>query len=236
MKTLLFCAALLLTASTASASFIVGPGQTPVTNGDQAFNLLAVDLNDPTNLGPGNYIATQFNYQFTDFQGYQTTGTITPVLLIGSGTNYTPIAVGDPVAYNGATAFLSTPFGGNDSFTLASGATVYAGLYWNATDNGGPELRMPVGYENGVGNTFVVFGGGDGPGANPPVVGVPVSGSAGGFGEGVFQRTYDFSIEADPVAAAPEPSSLLLGLTGFCGLVGWRLLRRKQAVTAAENA
>jgi hypothetical protein len=235
MKILLFCATLLLTASTASASFIVGPGQTPVTNGDEAFNLLAVDLNDPATLATGNYVATQFNYQFTDFQGFQTTGAITPVLLIGGGVNYTPVAVGDPVAYNGATGFLSVPFGGSDSFTLASGATVYAGLYWNATDNGGPELRMPVGYDNS-GNTFVVFGGGDGPGANPPIVGVPVSGSADGFGEGVFQRTYDFSIEADPVAAAPEPSSLLLGLTGFCGLVGWGWLRRGRAATTAAHS
>jgi hypothetical protein len=220
MKTLLYCAAILLTTSTASASFIVGPGQTPVTNGEEAFNLLAVDLNAPATLGPGNFVATQFNYQFTDFLGFQTTGAVTPVLLIGGGVNYTSVAVGDPIAYNGATGFISTPFGGNDSFTLASGVTVYAGLYWNATDNGGAELRMPVGYENNVGSTFVVYGGGSGPRANPPAVGVQVSGSADGFGEGVFQRTYDVSIEADPVAPAPEPSSLLLSFIAFSGLIG----------------
>jgi hypothetical protein len=124
---------LLLWTSQAEAGFIIGPGQVPVGAGDEAFNLIAVDLNNPAALGAGSYVASQFNYQFTDFSGFQTTGTITPVLLTGGGTVFTPVAVGDTITFNGATGFLSVPFGGADRFSLAAGTTVYAGVYWAAT-------------------------------------------------------------------------------------------------------
>jgi hypothetical protein len=83
---------------------------------------------------------------------------------------------------------------------------------------------MPVGYA-GFGSTFVVYGGGFGPGANPPVVGTPISGSAQGSAEGFFTRTYDFSIDVVPT---PKPSTLLLVLAG-CGVicVGVRSRRRR---------
>src|SRR5262249_20993933 len=58
----------------------------------------------------------------------------------------------------------------------------------------------------GGGSTFVVYGGGFGPGANPPAVGTPISGSAEGF----FSRTYDFSIR---VAAAPEKAASVTTVT-----------------------
>src|SRR5262249_50727014 len=145
MRKLLCWMALLLAPAAARADFVVvGPGQVPVGAGDEAFNLIAVDLNAPSTLGPGAYQASQFNYQFTDFAGFQTPGSITPVLLTGGGTTFTPVAVGDAVTFSGATGFLSTTFGGSDTFTLGASTTVYAGLYWQASYNGGPELRMPV--------------------------------------------------------------------------------------------
>src|SRR5579884_1785340 len=161
------------------AGLIIGPGQVPVAAGDEAYNLLAVDLNSPVALGPGAYLASRFDYQFTDFAGFDTTGTIVPVLLTGGGTSFTPVAVGAPITYAGPTGFISAPFGGADAFTLAGPTTLYAGLFWDATPPFSREPRMPVGYENS-GNTFVVYGGDTGPGASPPVVGTPVSGSAEG--------------------------------------------------------
>src|SRR5262249_47815531 len=134
---------------------------------------------------------------------------------------FTPVAVGGTIPFAGPTGFLSAPFGGTDTFTLAASATVYGGLYWEATPPFSLEPRMPVGFDNNVGSVFVVYGGGVGSGANPPVIGTPVSGSAEGF----FSRMYDFSIQVDPAAAVPEPSSLLLALAG-AGLLGWRRLRR----------
>jgi hypothetical protein len=175
-----------------------------------------VDLNAPVTLAAGTYVASGFNFQFTDFSGYQTKGTITPILLTGSGTTFTPVAIGDSITYAGATGFLSVTFGGIDTFTLGAGATMYGGLYWEATYDGGPELRMPVGYQNNTGNVFVVYGGGFGPGANTPEVGTAISGSA----EGNFNRIYDFSIEVNESGAvAPAPPSLVLALTGV-GLLG----------------
>lgn len=168
----------------------VGPGDVAVTNGDGAFDVIAVDLNKPVMLAPGTYVASQFSYQFTDFAGFQTSGSIAPVLLTGGGTTFASVAVGATIPYAAPTAFDAAPFGGFATFTLTTAATVYPGLYWEATYTGGPELRMPVGYQNGVGDVFVVYGGGFGPGANPPRIGTPISGSA----SGPFQRTYDFSI------------------------------------------
>src|SRR5262249_4207848 len=45
----------------ASAS-VLGPGNVSTTNGDQAFDLIAVDLNSPVSLAAGNYSASQFDY------------------------------------------------------------------------------------------------------------------------------------------------------------------------------
>jgi hypothetical protein len=217
----LACSLLLLSVAPASAGLIVGPGDITATAGDGAFDIIAVDLNSPITLGPGTYKATLFNYQFTDFAGFQTTGTIAPVLLTGSGTLFTPVAVGDTLTYGGATAFTSVAFGGSDSFTLASSTTVYGGLYWEATYSGGPELRMPVGYADG-GNSFVVYGGGFGPGANAPVVGTAISGSAEGF----FSRTYDFSIEIEDAAVVAEPASAIVALVGVV-VIAFRQTRRQ---------
>ncbi|GEM_PF-3277532 len=215
----------------AVAGFVVGPGNVAAAASDGAFDIIAVDLNNPLTFAPGSYIASIFNYQFDNF-GFVTTGTITPILLTGGGTNFTPIAVGSTITYNGPTAFVAAGFGGLNAFTLTTSTTVYGGLYWEATSPDGSELRMPVGYV-GPGSSFVVYGGGFGPGANPPVVGTKISGSAEGF----FSRNYDFSIESELVAAVPAPSSLLLALAGIGGLCGsgWFRRRRLDANTFASS-
>jgi hypothetical protein len=87
---------------------------------------------------------------------------------------------------------------------------------------------MPIGYENFVGNDFVVYGGGTGAGANPPQVGTQISGT----GQGFFSRIYDFSIQVDSV---PEPSTLLLAFAGGGLLGGWCWLRRGQPARSADK-
>jgi hypothetical protein len=214
---------LLLITSRASGGVIIGPGHQSVHASDEAYNLISVDLNNPVTLATGNYVASLFDYQFANF-GFDTTGSITPLLLTGSGTNFTPIAIGDTITYSNPTTFLSAPFGGSDTFALVSSTTVYAGLYWDAKPPFTTEPRMPLGYV-GPGNAFVVYGGGFGPGANPPVIGTPISGSAEGF----FSRIYDFDIQVEPApAAVPEPSSLFMALTAV-GLLSWSWLRRKRS-------
>src|SRR5207244_4209380 len=100
--------------------------------------------------------ASTFNYQFSDFPSYHTVGSITPVLLTGGGSNFTPVAVGDPIAFAGPTGFVSSPFGGADMFTLAGSTTLYGGLYWHVPPPlDGLDDRMPVGFENDAGSAFV---------------------------------------------------------------------------------
>lgn len=217
------CIAVLLAVSHVSAGVIIGPGDISVTTSDGAsFDLLAVDLNSPANLGAGSYVAALFNYQFSIMPpGSQPLGVITPVLLTGAGTSFTPVAVGDPVSYTGPTAFVSAPFGGTDTFALGIGTTLYGGLFWHATlPPGGPDTwntrRMPIGYAGGV-STFVRY-----QSANPPVVGNPISGGSAEF----FGRSYDFSIEVTPVSAVPVPPTLLLALTGGSLLHAWGIRRR----------
>jgi hypothetical protein len=216
---------LLLSASPASAGFIVGPGPVTVTNGDGlSYPLITVDLNAPATLGPGNYVVSQFNYRFSLYNGFETIGDITPIVLTGGGSHFTPVAVGSTITFNGPTAFISTPFGGSDKFTLKTTTTVYGGLYWNApTFTGGPEFRMPIGSNNNAGGMVFNRQGG----ANFPVVGTPISGGST-LPNGFTSRKYDFNIQIDSATAAPEPSTLLLVLTGGVSLLGWCGVRRKR--------
>jgi hypothetical protein len=129
MKRLLCCVALLLTAPPASAGFVIGPGNVPGDWHDSAYDLIVVDLNAPAALGAGSYVASQFNYEFNPnvvggTGSTELNGSVTPVLLTGGGTSFTPIAVGDTIAYSGPTGFISAAFGGADTFTLAAGTTV----------------------------------------------------------------------------------------------------------------
>jgi len=207
---------LLLINSTASAASIIGAGNigSSVLN-DLGPNLIAVDLTNPANLGAGTYSVSTFDYQFVAGQT-PIGGTVQPFLAVGSAPNFTVIALGSTVAFSGQTAFISTAFGGSNSFTLASTQSVFAAVYWNTTPGQVGTQRMPVGYIPS-GSTFLRFSS-----ANAPTLGNPIS---GGAGVGSFSRTYDFSITVNPASAVPEPSSfVLLGLAtvAVAGLMGWQ--------------
>lgn len=229
--TFVFALAVLLNAgiapSLASAGFTIGTGDVQGFTHDSAYDIIAVDLNNPATFGPGQFIASTFNYQFnTTVIGNPSagiSGSITPILLTGGGTNFTPIAIGNTINYTGPTAFLSVTFGGSSAFTLSAITTVYAGVYW--TDVGsGPDERMPIGFDNNIGNVFVVYGGGTGPGANTPAIGTQINGT----GQGFFNRKYDFSISVEEANPVPGPSSLLSAITGAVALFGLCWLRTKR--------
>src|SRR5262249_2481881 len=61
------------------------------------------------------HFGSQFNYQFSLYGVPETRGTITPLLLTFDGTDYTPVAFGDPITFTGPTGFISVPFGGSSS-------------------------------------------------------------------------------------------------------------------------
>jgi hypothetical protein len=224
MKKLLTLLALLLTDAHVSAGFVLGPGPVTVTNGDGLSSpLITVDLNAPVTLSAGDYVVSQFNYRFSLYDGFITIGDITPIVFTGNGVDdFTPIAIGDTITYSGPTAFISTPFGGSDTFTLGATTTIYAGLYWTAPAyTGGPEYRMPIGSNNNGGLIFNRQSGVD-----SPVIGSPISGGDP-LPAGFNSRRYDFSIGVDSaVTAVPEPPSFLLALP-CVGLLGWCLWRRK---------
>lgn len=178
---------LLLTAPQAlaqsTAATFIGPGNVAITAGDGSHDLIAVDLTNFAVLAPGNHYAFDFRYQFSTYKGFQTSGTVTPLLLAFDGTNLIPIAIGEPVRYTSPTEFISAPFGGSARFRLNDYSVVFAALYWTAAP--GPEVRMPVGYR-GDGLALVFY-----QDARRPVLGVPISGDS----VGVFDRTYNFAIE-----------------------------------------
>jgi len=214
-----------LAAAEARAGLTIGPGETAIDNQDHDFNLMVVDLNNPQVFAAGAYVAGPFNYQFSNILGTPA-GTITPLILISNGGNsYTPVAVGAPVTYGGPTAFISTPFGGSDTFSLSAPTTVYAGLYWS--DPGGSPFtdQMPVGFNDTIGSSLDLYSEPPGHGgANVPVVGTPISFGGTGGAEGIFTRTYDFSIGGTGV---PEPSSFVLATIGALGMIGWLRLKAR---------
>jgi hypothetical protein len=184
---------------------LIGPGPVIVDAQGTDYQQIDVDLAHSQTLAAGTYVAESFSYQFSLFDsgpglGFGTPrGSITPLLLTFDGSNYTPVAIGAPVTYAGPTAFISTSFGGSGTFTLAASTTIYAGLYWYDPPGStpGPD-RMPVGCTLTTGSTFILYSSPTGAGgANPPVVGTPISGF-GGAASGIFQRAYNFDIGVSP--------------------------------------
>lgn len=211
MSGILAAVAWLLSVGITHADTIIGPGNIATAGNDNAAPMIVVDLNASQSLAAGDWTANLFSYQFSAGEiAPNNSGTVTPLLLTSSGGNYTPIAIGDAVPFAGTVAFGDHPFGGAGSFTLASGTTVYAGIYWIRTAGFDGGDVMPIGMANS-GSSLVRY-----QGANAPVVGTPISGGTGA----ILGRTYDFSVT---VTAIPEPGSLtLLGLLG-----GALFLRRK---------
>ena len=186
-----------------------GPGNIESTNADGANDVLAVDLNKPVTLPAGTYRATTFYSQLSTFgSGTPSIGVITPTLLSRSGSTYLPVAVGSSINYATQTPYGGIPFAGSDTFTLTETTTIYPGLHWNAPHYTGIEYRMPIGFLNNTGSSFVFYGGGTGAGAAKPWVGLPVSSTA----SGLFSRTYDFSITIQGVPTPPAASLPTAGI------------------------
>jgi predicted outer membrane repeat protein len=190
---------------------VIGPGQVTIDGQGTDFPQIVVDLANSQALAAGTYAAGSFHYQFSTFDSGglfgtgMPSGTITPLLLTYANGNYTPVAVGAPVTYSADTGFTSTSFGGSDTFTLGASTTIYAGLYWSDPSGipGTDTDRMPVGFTDTTGSTFILYSSPPGVGgANRPVVGTPISESGGSAG--TFQRAYNFDIEVS--AAAPQVS------------------------------
>jgi len=214
-------AGVLAVAGVNARAAMIGPGPVTTNTQDTAFNLMAVDLSAPATLGPGNYNASLFEYMFTNALS-PTVGSITPVVLTGGGSSFTPVAVGSPITYTGPTSFISTSFGGSGAFTLGATTTVYGGVYWS--DPGGSSGdHMPLGFNSTSGSAFIRYSSNPGvdPGATAPTAGTPIS---GGLDSGTFTRAYDFSIQV-----VPEPSSLALLSLGALGLVRPAQRRRDRA-------
>lgn len=169
--------AMALMLTSASHAVVVGPGDAPITNNDSAGDLIAVDLNNPMSFGPGIYDATAFSRQFT-----AANGSVQPLVLIESGSDYEVIAAGAVETGGPAGAFTSVDFGGTNTFQLVANTTLYAGFYWDEAPSG----ASPIGFQDNVGSTYLRYNG-----APAPSVGaVTNTGSLG-----TFDRTYDFSID-----------------------------------------
>jgi hypothetical protein len=179
---------------------IVGPGDTLVTDRDGSFDMIVVDLLNTIILPAGSYNATDFNYD-NEFDAVipslgQVAGSITPLLMTGVEFTdpFVPVAIGATVPYSGPTAgFVSATFGGTNSFTLSSTTTVFAGFFWDATTL---PSQMPIAFENLFPappdkSSFIRYSAtGNGIGADPPSIGIAISGGAGD----PVDRIYDFSI------------------------------------------
>ena len=221
-----FC---LLHAGQSQAGVMVGPGDVNIAANDEAASLIVVDLTTSQALSAGNYSASTFNYQFSQFGGNVVGGTVAPFLATFDGSHYNVIAVGDSVSdpIGGAGTFTSATFGGSNTFTLGSTTTVFAGLY----ERNIAGFKQPIGFAAG-GSSYSLYnsgfaGTGD---VTFPVVG---SGISGGNATATFARSYDFSIGIiqSPV---PEPTSAAMFAVGAIALLARS--RRKVLNRSANRA
>ncbi len=197
----------------------IGPGDVSTVVNDHQGDIIAIDLT-PQLVSAGNHTVSTFNYESKTINP-GLAGTLQPMLATGSGTSFTVIALGDIITYSGDTGgFVSSAFGGSDTFTLASNTNVFAGVYWDEPGGG----RMPVGFASG-GSSWVRYNPSTGSpgGAHAPTVGNPISGGTGGG----FARTYDFSVT---IGAVPEPSSF--AFISVCA-IGFGFRRRKRRPSSA---
>jgi hypothetical protein len=226
MKKVLFCVALALAPSPASADpIVIGPGDVPTASAHAGSgNSINTQLVNPATLGPGTYTATLFDYRFLDAEGLTVIGSITPLVMTVVKPDFSdvrPVAIGDGVTFTGTTPFVSAAFGGSDTFTLATATTVYAGFYWQSPDfTGNLDFRDPIPYVHPGSGTNVV---GYFNGAAAPVIGTPITAPSRGLDDNLF--AFSIQIEPAPAPVVPEPSTLLLALAGGVGLLGWCWLR-----------
>ncbi|MEM7394974.1 MAG: hypothetical protein AAF492_21795, partial [Verrucomicrobiota bacterium] len=103
------------------------------------------------------------------------------------------VAVGQAFNFDMNRPYTNRPFGGMDTFNLASATSVYVGVYWD--QNGG--TGMAIAHTNGGVNTaYIRFGVPN----LPPVVGMPIAGGSPSF----RNRIYEFGASINP---APPPLS-----------------------------
>ncbi|MDC0935202.1 Ig-like domain-containing protein [Pirellulales bacterium] len=158
----------------------VGSGNIDTVTTDHAGNQIVVDTIQPFTVTAGTYSAAQFNYEFKSFTETPT-GSVTPLLLTFDGTDYTVVAIGDAIAYAGDTGeFVSSSFGGSNTFSLSADAIVYAGFAWTGT--------LGIGYAGSTNPaaTFSYHGG-----FTTPNIGQPISGNS----PETLGRVYDFSVD-----------------------------------------
>jgi len=230
MKKLLLTLCLTFVLSAYANADIVGPGDNGI---DSDFNdgdsILVISDDNTSFVTAGTYTVSGWEYIFQ--QGRPSDPIMgsdaTPFLAIGPAApdsadaagDFTIIAVGDLVtaASDATVNTFGSPvsFGTNNTFTLASDATVYAGFY---SENAAADAPIAVDNLNdGVDRGFILFGSN----VNAPVVGAAPSG--GGSNGTAFSRHYDFQITFD-AAAVPEPGGVLI--LAFCAIA--TVSRRKR--------
>ena len=165
---------LLMPGDMKSQNLSIGPGNIAANHQDESFPMIVVDESKVITLSAGSYCANLFRYQALPTG----TGDVTPVVLLatGNGSGWQPLAIGDAVTFTGGPAgFAGSPFGGTNCFTLSQTGTLYAGMYWYAISG-----LMPIGFRSVASgdSSFIRYsesGGGKGMGANPPLLGAPMS-------------------------------------------------------------
>ena len=172
-----------------------------------------VDENYAVMLDAGPYRAMSFSFAAGQ------DGDAIPFLatLTGNPNEYEIVALGDQVAITGSPVTQTVPFGGSDSFTLATSTTVFAGFTNSPASPHNPiyldnNTAQTTDHDNAIEQAIMSVGQLIGSPANP-------------MSHANLGRTYAFAID---VQLVPEPSGLALLGSGV-GLIAliWRRRRRQ---------
>ncbi len=191
------------TVGSVAAEVTLGTGDVNATILDGAQGDIVIDLNQPISLPPGTYSATQFNYQW-NVNGPHGSGSVRPLVVTASGTNFTPLAIGATINNNRTvTGFQSSSFAGSNSFTLTAQTTVYAGFAWDGQTN--------IAYANSSNTSvFQIYDGFDAP---------TIGGMLSGTKSSTLTRSYDFSVNITP-AIIEDGKDRIFGDDGNDWIVG----------------
>ncbi len=181
----------------------LGTGDVQATILDGARGDIVIDLNQPIMLPAGTYTASDFSYEW-NVNGPHGFGTVQPLLVTGSGTSYSPLAIGAEQSNDTTlTGFVTTDFGGLNRFVLAEPTTVYAAFAWDGQPN--------IAYASTSGpGIYQIWNG---------FSAVNLGGVLGGTNSGNLARTYDFSVSVQP-AVIEDGKDRLFGDDGDDWIVG----------------